>query len=720
MAETTEKIYRIKFEGTQATIESLVDLRDRINNVKDAMKALDKTTDDGKKKNEELTLILKDLDGQYRSQQKEIQNRDKQMKGEADTLEKMRARLANMYAEYEKIPVGTKAFTDQQKAVKELKDKIDSAEQSTGHFQRNVGNYKNGIIDAFQQMGIPVTQLTQGLGTAKAAMMGMTTATGTTSTAMKVLKVALASTGIGLLIVALGSLIAYFASTQAGIDKVNAVLIPLRTIFERIVGIVQQFGSGLAKIFSGEFREGFKEIGSTIGNIGNEMRAAVSEGSRMAAIVKEIGIARLKLAENEDRLKREMAEQRTIIGDQMKTEAQRIAAGEAYKKLRNELLGLEKNIASLEYEQAEVRARQNDTDREAQADIAKKREAINALEAAALNEQKEVNSVISGIMKTRNAAQLKAIEDEKKARQELYDMQMAMEKLIREQAADLNTEADKYAMDALDAMQDEEMTKYQKNVDAVKESEKQKIDIINQTYEFKKQLAEAEIQLEMAKYDAAQMGIEVLRSSFGEQSKIGKALFLFSKAISIAQIIKEAQVAKMQLLANFMMIPPILPPGIPNPAYPLAAGIYATKRTLTDVNMAMSIAAVAAQVIPTVSKFAKGGIVGGQLHEQGGTKYYGTDGQTFEAERGELITVVNRYDTERLASLSRLNSVHGKPFFASGGMLTPRTDFGGQAQMVNAMKEALNQVTQIPVVVSERDISKAQRRVYVAEKTGNL
>lgn len=64
----------------------------------------------------------------------------------------------------------------------------------------------------------------------------------------------------------------------------------------------------------------------------------------------------------------------------------------------------------------------------------------------------------------------------------------------------------------------------------------------------------------------------------------------------------------------------------------------------------------------------KQGVIGGNLHSSGGTKFYGSDGSFFEAERGELLTVVNRHDTGRLSSLSQLNSGHGKPFFADGGV----------------------------------------------------
>lgn len=68
---------------------------------------------------------------------------------------------------------------------------------------------------------------------------------------------------------------------------------------------------------------------------------------------------------------------------------------------------------------------------------------------------------------------------------------------------------------------------------------------------------------------------------------------------------------------------------------------------------------------------SKQGIIGGNYHSNGGTKFYGTDGSMFEAERDELLTIVNRRDTKRLRGLSEANSFHGKPFFQDGGVHAP-------------------------------------------------
>lgn len=740
MAETTEKIYRIKFEGTQASIDSLVDLKDRIAGVKEAMKQLDKTTDDGKKKNEELILILKDLDNQYKSQQKEIQNRDKQMKSEADTLEKMRARLSNMYAEYAKIPVGTKAFTDQQKAIKELKDKIDDAEQSAGHFQRNVGNYKQGVVDAFQQMGIPIGSISEGLSQARVMMGGLTTATGGTTSAMKVLKVAMASTGIGLLIVALGTLVGYFTSSGDRADKLKIIMAPFVDLFKRITGAIYSMIDGLSFVF-----DWIAKVTGAISTMGQEVVRLKDEYERLQVMTqeiiseKELEKARLMNeflqraskteAERLETAKKVMEIEDAIFAVKIVDLEKRIQIHEIEKKMNKEIGDIEKYIQ----EGAKLRVERNQLEIET---IERKNSITKRMQSLLIELGKDEKNEAEEARKLAEEKE-KQLEKEKKKRMEVWETQNWIYEMTI-QAEELQNQffiiLDKQQTERLEKV-DEKRKEVEENIAMVEDkieklfpgqTEEAPVVDITDDPEIRATLARERMKKDIYE-NTVNAQIEAIKKKAKEEQWTEEQTANFISQIRLNQLQNYSEIlgrTKGMFKEN-------------STAYKLAASgeaiistYAAIAKTLKEptlpfpANVIMS-AVIGAQGMLQVAninkvKFAKGGIVGGQLHEQGGTKYYGTDGQTFEAERGELITVVNRYDTERLASLSRVNSVHGKPFFASGGMLTPRTDFGGQAQMVNAMKEALNQVTQIPVVVSERDISKAQRRVYVAEKTGDL
>jgi len=132
--------------------------------------------------------------------------------------------------------------------------------------------------------------------------------------------------------------------------------------------------------------------------------------------------------------------------------------------------------------------------------------------------------------------------------------------------------------------------------------------------------------------------------------------------------------------------------------------------------------------VPSTPEFAKGGIIGGKPHSQGGTKFVGSDGSQFEAERDEYLAVVNKYDAPRAAMLDSINQKHGNPlfsnnsgYFARGGVMlpTPRDDFD-RLETEEILREAVQMIGEIPVVISERAITGTQKRVARILETGDL
>jgi chromosome segregation ATPase len=83
-----------------------------------------------------------------------------------------------------------------------------------------------------------------------AATVVQTSAINLNIVSLKLLRLALISTGIGAIIVILGSLIAFLLSTQEGIDKVTSVTRPLVAIFKSLLGVAQNLGKSLFEAFS--------------------------------------------------------------------------------------------------------------------------------------------------------------------------------------------------------------------------------------------------------------------------------------------------------------------------------------------------------------------------------------------------------------------------------------------------------------------------------------
>ena len=102
------------------------------------------------------------------------------------------------------------------KQILSINNQLKDLDASTGNFQRNVGDYKNAFADAFDKMLGPMGKVGGALGTLASDVKGMVPlikSVSTTATAgLKGIKAAIASTGIGLLIVAVGELAAHWES----------------------------------------------------------------------------------------------------------------------------------------------------------------------------------------------------------------------------------------------------------------------------------------------------------------------------------------------------------------------------------------------------------------------------------------------------------------------------------------------------------------------------
>lgn len=178
--------------------------------------------------------------------------------------------------ERENADVGGKLLA----VIQEQDKKYKELQKSIGNNQVDVGNYRQAILDAIgdnQAFGTSMNSVINNFNTMKVqiialanpfvnfvqtgrlaapAMNAAAVATSKTSLAMKILRGAVISTGIGALVVALGSLIAYFTSTQEGIDKVNKVLTPLKVLFQTLWGVVQNVG----KVMVGAFQAAWQPI----------------------------------------------------------------------------------------------------------------------------------------------------------------------------------------------------------------------------------------------------------------------------------------------------------------------------------------------------------------------------------------------------------------------------------------------------------------------------
>ena len=364
MADKVEKILDIKVNYNEA-IKAIADYQTKIDAAREAEKNLKKQLKDGEisrqQYNEEMAaskLAISEYNDAIRVISKTVQNQIKQEKEQEGSLKSLRAQLSNLTAEYDSLSeADRKAATG-----KELKDKINEitdalkgAEEETQRYYRNVGNYKNAIIEAananipfVEQINQMVTSfggLKDYLSGVKTEMIAVSASTSGLTKVLQLLKVALISTGIGALVVALGSLVAWFTKTQKGVELANKIMGALGATVNVLIDRVSKFGSALVNLFTGNFKQAAEDVKAVFSGIGEELVNETIQAWKLAEVLNEIDKKEVMLSMSRAANRAEIEKLKKAADDQTLSTQERTKAAEKAYELEKKDLKIQTDLA---------------------------------------------------------------------------------------------------------------------------------------------------------------------------------------------------------------------------------------------------------------------------------------------------------------------------------------------------------------------------------------
>jgi hypothetical protein len=510
------------------------------------------------------------------------------------------------------------------------KQSLDKVTKSTGDLNKE----SQQSLDNFGAFGLTLG----GVKTAFAKIIP------TSKLLFKSLKMGLISTGIGVFVVLIGSLVSYFTNTQKGADKLAVVFAGLGTAVAVITDRVSQFGEAVTQFFTGDFKGAAETVKGVVSGIGEEIKeevAAIVEITKRVQELREIerdfGIERAKTNQ-------EIAKSRLLAEDENLTLQERIGHLETANKLELQTTADAIKLAEekLLLKQQEVGLGQSmaeDLDEVAQAEI----ELIN-LQTQSFSTRKRLATGIETLRteqrteeKARETARLKAIADEQKAKDDAAkeeEKRLAKELKAEEKAAE------------------EKAKILKKEVDDQKAAEEERKAIRQKRLQDATTLAQAEQQLEMATFDAVKTGLDVVKNALKEGSKAQRNFALFQIGVdtakAISTLVSGSEIAAAQFAAAT------------GPAAPFTYA--ATKISLYATGLASIMGNInkAKELLSTEPAFASGGMVGG----------YGSgtsDSVSARLSKGE--SVINARSTSMFQPLlSAMNVAGGGVGFARGGV----------------------------------------------------
>lgn len=288
----------------------LKEYKQYVDNLKGSLLNLDKTSEEYKQKSIELTEAQEhlngvmaigknngeSLEGSYNYLSKQMSDLKKEWKATGDVAE--RARLGEQ--------------------INSINNQLKDMDASVGVFSRNVGNYSQAYEEAFKtvigSLGDVDGLLGEVAGNVNSLFPLIKETTAAATAGLKGIKKAIATTGIGLLIVAVGELAAHFddvrravgvtddkfqefKSTVTGVLKTivagavgvgNSILQFLITPIKTFIEVVKGAGTLIKDVFTGKFKK-IKEDAVSAGNAvtnalnsGIEFKANFNKGKEFA------------------------------------------------------------------------------------------------------------------------------------------------------------------------------------------------------------------------------------------------------------------------------------------------------------------------------------------------------------------------------------------------------------------------------------------------------
>ena len=266
--------------------------------------ALDKMTnglENNEKATKQATQEYIKAQAEYKNTQEDIRKTEKQLQlltraenDEVVSIDALRRTNALLTKQRNALNLETDEGV---KELKRLNETIDANNQKIkenidiqGQQKMTIGDYKNQVKKALAETDLFGGAIAQVTDVFKGLQKGFDIAIKGANT----FKVALAATGIGLLIAAVGLLINFFKKTETGAKILKQALAGIGAVVNNLVGVLSSLGSGLFSILKGDFKKGINEIGGAFNNLAGNVTKTVKAAMELEKLKDNLdGLARV-------------------------------------------------------------------------------------------------------------------------------------------------------------------------------------------------------------------------------------------------------------------------------------------------------------------------------------------------------------------------------------------------------------------------------------------
>lgn len=298
---------------------------------------------------------------------------------------------------------------------------VDSNIKSVTKDQKELNQELKDSVTEFQVMGVSIGSVTK----------IFTKLTAASKVLFSSIKTGLIATGIGAFVVAFGALSVWFTKTKKGADALKVVFSAIGAAFSVIVDRVSKFGSGVAKLLSGNIMGGLKDMKNTFIGIGTEIRNDTLAAIELQRQLNALTDSERNLNVETAKRRQEVESLKLVAEDITKSEEERLSAAQKAFKIEQELL--DKRVENAE-KAVKLQKEQMDLGENVAEDLdtlAEKEIALANIQQESFTKQIELNNKINGIKQQIRAAEQARIDEEERRNTEAKNKRIAELEEIR-------------------------------------------------------------------------------------------------------------------------------------------------------------------------------------------------------------------------------------------------------------------------------------------------
>jgi hypothetical protein len=427
-------------------------------------------------------------------------------------------------------------------SIKRYDEELKKTDATQGVFNRSVADYSNQAQDALQKTGFfsrEMAVLKQATGLYDLAMKASTISTAS-------FKAVLISTGIGAIIILIGSLIGFLTRTQEGMDFLGRATEGLTTflavlldgftllgkqIAENIMPVLEGLGKvilGLQNVNISQIKEGFQGIKDAVSKIepvniielGATAAKAAEEASRLKGIIQELDKAEADLGVTVAQNKAEFERLREVSNDDTKSFKDRLDASTKAFEIES---SNERELIKLKQERLKTTRLQNELTISVEADKQKERDLekeIAEISGRASKARRKLLKEQESIRKQAETERRKGEKDEEDALKRIDKASFDLENSRLKRAIDRNkgvAQDEKLGLEDRISNLEQYLVNEEKLIKLARDFELSNKDLLED--ERVKITENAENEIANLKIEGAEIGMKILQDQLNAQEK---------------------------------------------------------------------------------------------------------------------------------------------------------------------------------------------------------